>query len=327
MGGRVNELIEALGLRTFGAELHDPAVVVKRPKFLHDDVIQLFKKEIPALFGTLVKNEGATLDRNNLNLFDKELDDLLAVFGPKIWPELGHGDRTHLRQPSSDSHYKTPLVYPKDRDLLKKHIRNIILSKKSRPDTDATKIDALISKQGERRSTAKKKKKAPVTSKPAKPLPVSEVTTPKSTISSLKRRVAEIELAPLPDSEDPEVGHRKQQKMWQKPPQRKLDIELRLFRTSLSTTGKDFEQRSLFLDKFCTSDECFTLICQQMEVDCSWLVFHLPEDMSPDAQIRITRGIKQSEYDFRKVLDIFSAAPAFPEGACRACEVEFGLDD
>lgn len=114
MPAKVIDCIEALGLRTFGRELENPKMVIKRPVFLHKAVLQLYKIEIPALFGLLLRDEGISLERYDANLFDKELEDILRNLGPKIWPDPRIGKRDHLRQPKKGTLYHSELVYPRD---------------------------------------------------------------------------------------------------------------------------------------------------------------------------------------------------------------------
>lgn len=106
--------IVALGWLTCGREVEDPTAVVRRPKFDHPAIKHLYKIEITHLFARLFLDDGKTLKRDDPLLFEKELDDLLAEYGPKIWPEIGKGDRSHLRQADEDSYYPADLVYPKN---------------------------------------------------------------------------------------------------------------------------------------------------------------------------------------------------------------------
>lgn len=101
--------IESLGLQTYGKEK-----TVKRPIFKYEPLNKLYKNELPALFGLLLRDDGATLHRKDPNLFENELDGLLREYGPQIWPEPGHGSRAHLREAKQGTRYTIDVVYPRD---------------------------------------------------------------------------------------------------------------------------------------------------------------------------------------------------------------------
>lgn len=112
---RIVENIEALGLRTSGKELENPSAVVKPSIFTYAPVNELYRIKIPALCVRLLHDEGTTLDRDDPNLFDAELNEILQLLGPKIWPKPSSGSRDHLRKPEEGSRYPLELVYPRDR--------------------------------------------------------------------------------------------------------------------------------------------------------------------------------------------------------------------
>jgi hypothetical protein len=105
----VHKEVERLGLRT-----HNRDSNTTRPKFQNAAVIRMYRQEMNYLFAVLCVGEGSVLSRNDPQLFDKELNDLLKEFGPLIWPMPGEGSRDHLRQPQADTLYKEELVYPRD---------------------------------------------------------------------------------------------------------------------------------------------------------------------------------------------------------------------
>lgn len=109
------DFVEALGLATFGPERDNPNIILRKPKFNFQPVVDLYKKEIPALFAMLELDNGKKYRRSDPNLFDHELDELLEVFGPEIWPD--DGDRSHLRDPDPESRYPADLYYPDDKEM------------------------------------------------------------------------------------------------------------------------------------------------------------------------------------------------------------------
>lgn len=95
----VHAHLKALGLRT-----QNTGATLTRPVFASKVVLRLYREEVGALFGILCRDG---LDREDPNLFDAELDALLADLGPLIWPKPGEGDRQYLRDDSD-------LEYPRD---------------------------------------------------------------------------------------------------------------------------------------------------------------------------------------------------------------------
>jgi hypothetical protein len=106
--------IESLGIQTFGKERENPNFVVRRIVLNYHPLLKLCRVELPVLFGRLLRDEGTVLDRYNPNLFDDELDSLLAEYGPLIWPDPGTGSRDHLRDPQKGTLYTSDLIYPRD---------------------------------------------------------------------------------------------------------------------------------------------------------------------------------------------------------------------
>lgn len=136
----VHARIEALGLQTY----NDPSSTVRNPAVFHfEPVIKLYKLEIPALFGRLMR-DAHELDREDPNLFDGELEQVLLKFGPLIWPEPGKGSREHLRTAQAGTLYEADLAYSHDTAILKERLRGLILSKRVNQSTD---IQALIEKR------------------------------------------------------------------------------------------------------------------------------------------------------------------------------------
>lgn len=109
-------------------------------------------------------------------------------------------------------------------------------------------------------------------------------------------------------------------------------VELRLYRKTSTTLPGAYGPVKPYGPWFLTTDcttahDCFTRICEKIETDCSFVVFHLPEDMSFDRSVRVNRGSGDAESTFRRVLEIFRSAKEFPgEPGYRSVEVEVGLD-
>ncbi|KAF2500146.1 hypothetical protein BU16DRAFT_613943 [Lophium mytilinum] len=128
----VNECFEALGWRHFGKD----EGVIKRPKFNFKPLNDLYKTEIGNLF---TKLSASAVDRNDPKLFDKELDKILEKLGPPIWPNKpANVQRTHLRDPDPETLYRKHLIYPRDKQTIKEHLRQLVLAKKSRGTAAAT---------------------------------------------------------------------------------------------------------------------------------------------------------------------------------------------
>lgn len=95
----VHAHLKALGLRTLNT-----SALLTRPVFASKSVHRLYREEVGSLFGKLCRDK---LDRDDPDLFDAELETLLADSGPLIWPKPGEGDRQCLRDDSD-------LEYPRD---------------------------------------------------------------------------------------------------------------------------------------------------------------------------------------------------------------------
>jgi hypothetical protein len=109
--GSVHEQLDRLGLRTYNTAWNNGRVVLK-----HKAALQLYHQELPSLFGILLRDEGTILSRQDPQLFDKELEELLQEFGPLIWPEVGKGSREHLFDALAGTLYESDLIYPHDCD-------------------------------------------------------------------------------------------------------------------------------------------------------------------------------------------------------------------
>ena len=108
-------------------------------------------------------------------------------------------------------------------------------------------------------------------------------------------------------------------------------VELRLYRSkkprALVGPGTTWSYATLMLTertKLC--EDFFVLICDKIEADCSFAIFHLPEDMSMEDSVRIDRESRESEVLFRRIRSILQRARRFPcVRSRRSVEVEVGL--
>jgi hypothetical protein len=111
----VHAQLESLGLQTYN---DTSGGVVTRAIFKFEPVKRLYKIEISALFGILIRDE-AILDREDPKLFDEELEKLLLEYGPVVWPVPGEGSRDHLCTAQMGTLYEADLVHPHDSAILK----------------------------------------------------------------------------------------------------------------------------------------------------------------------------------------------------------------
>lgn len=322
---RVHEEIERLGLRVYNN--NNSVSTNTRPVFKNADVLRLYRLEIPALFGILLRDEGSVLSREDPNLFDKELDKVLEEFGPLVWPVSGgEGSRDHLRVPQENTLYTKELIYPQDtaqyvltaiaiRKLtlyrLKDGLRNLILAKKARPDID---VQALIEKR--HKDAHMKLFGKSVANTPA-PVP-NHMNADSASESEDSVMGTTTKRGCIQGSASSQTGY--------------SSVQLRLYRSvddSLaSVTGPTFSCGPMMLTADCTkSHDCFRRICEHIATDCSFMIFELPEDMSFRGRIRVDRGSQAGETAFQEVLAIFRKAKKFPgEPQYRSVEVEVGLD-
>jgi hypothetical protein len=109
-------------------------------------------------------------------------------------------------------------------------------------------------------------------------------------------------------------------------------VELRLYRKIRSSRpselGPVVSYGPMFLTSDCTTaHDCFNRVCEEISTDCSFMIFHLPEDMSLKGSTRLDRGSGDAETVFQILLNTFRKAKKFPGGPhYRSVEVEVGLD-
>jgi hypothetical protein len=321
----VHAELQSLGLRSYTTSA--------RAVFKHEAVNRLYTEELPSLFRILVRDQGSTLDRDDPALFDQELDQLLREYGPLIWQ--GEGNRDHLLTARVGTSYESDLVYPRDSGVyvrlqevmrrfelmifsLKSRLRRNILVKKiihgvdyqAQMEKNAGSSDspafttAKASSQTTLMRTIRRTSNEDTHTDDHSPLDESMVRT-----NTRKQAITET------DSTYIGFSH----------------VQLRLYRkTKLSFAGTNspvlaFGSIFLKLDGT-TSHDCFHRVCERISTDCSFMVFHFPEDMYQVGSIRLDRGSAVSDATFQRVLGIFRNARKFPgDPQYRSLEVEIGL--
>jgi hypothetical protein len=107
----VFEVLECLGFHDFGSS----SIPWAHKVYHYSPLIDLYKYEIPSLFGRLLRDEGLFLERTDPDLSEAELCELLEEYGPLIWSVPGQGPRDHLLTPQADNLYPAELIYPRDK--------------------------------------------------------------------------------------------------------------------------------------------------------------------------------------------------------------------
>ncbi|KAF1842121.1 uncharacterized protein K460DRAFT_398191 [Cucurbitaria berberidis CBS 394.84] len=329
----IADRLELLGLQTCDKKRQDHSLATRRPVFRYEPVITLYYTELSSLSSLLLREEVTNLDRFDPHLFDNELGKLLETYGPLIWPETGEGNRLHLLMPQEGTLYESDLVYPRDTAVLKRHMRAIVLCKEAGTDTN---VEGLMAKT-QRDSELNAHNEASS----------AQVTPHKrqahDTLPELSRHRRKMRIEQRSDEENtgelssedstPGTKTRHQTRMKSKrSPEAQFKIELRLYRRTKQPIpprlGPVWPCGTLFLTtEWNSSDHCFSQVCEQIETDCSFMVFQLPEDMSREGQVRLDRGSRDSEATFERILGIFRKAGKFPgKPQHRSVEVEVGLE-
>jgi len=204
-------------------------------------------------------------------------------------------------------------------------MRNIILSKQnSRGRVD---IDALIEKKDSGHS-GRKIKSTPVT-------PIDPKATPKTTngLPVRRRKLATIDIDDdsTSSSDNASVGIEMRRQALQKSSalsgDSSLQIEMRLYQITSTVFPPVLSLGNILIRGDCTADECFSSISEHTDAYCNWMVFQLPEDLSPKAKMRVERGSRGSEMAFQGILELFRKAREVRGESLRAIEVEVALDD
>ncbi|KAH7077600.1 hypothetical protein BKA63DRAFT_489165 [Paraphoma chrysanthemicola] len=338
--------IEALGLKTYNDRYR-----TARAKFNYLPVKRLYTLEIPHYFGILCRDGGTVLSRDDPTLFDQEFDQLLQEYGPLIWPQPHGRNREHLCDAKAGTLYEADLIYPRDASILKNRLRALVLAKILRPGTD---IQALIEKR-HKDSHMRVLREAPntmgsgATNPRAKCSNARQASRPTRVchngfsggaerdasdsedsvicISSRRRNVSDSE-----DSVICSTSRRRAVVETEDVRANLASVELRLYRKTSTVLpdacGPVKPYGPWFLTPDCTTaNECFTRICEKIETDCSFMVFHFPEDMSMTGSVRLNRGAGDAEPTFQRIVEILQKAKKFPgEPRYRSLEVEVGLD-
>jgi hypothetical protein len=129
----VHSALQGLGLRTYNTEPH-----ITRAVFKHDAVIRLYRDGLQSLFGILCRDERLGLSRDDPNLLNAELDQLLQEYGPLIWPHPSEGCRDHLHIAEIGTKYETDFVYPRDAATYVDRLRLTHLANVAQPQEPPT---------------------------------------------------------------------------------------------------------------------------------------------------------------------------------------------
>ncbi|KAJ8112046.1 hypothetical protein OPT61_g5499 [Boeremia exigua] len=331
--GGVFEILETLGFKH-----HSTSVTRRRAIFHYEPLLRLYHIEIPSLFGLLLRDEGIFLDRADPTLFQIELEQMLTELGPLIWPSHGRGRRDHLLQSTEGSRYTSDLVYPRDKDMLVLHLRNLILSKQARPGTD---VDALIEKRHKNSKIKIFRKAGPDRAKSLKGETREETRSEKAGDDLGEHRqtiLADVDSEPFDameatssDSDAPLINHHVRRRARIKAASQRFQVALRLYRPTASDEsqrGKSCHSyRTILLDnKNETVGECFARVRRHINRDCTYIEFHPPEDMSLEGRIRIDCDSLEADNTFGRVMSMFREARRFPgEPSYRTVEVEIGF--
>jgi hypothetical protein len=209
------------------------------------------------------------------------------------------------------------------------------LAKVLQPNTD---VQALIEKKHKYASIRVRSSQPSTPAKKGHPESIEQkptsATMPRLQ-SSLNDRLESIDAMGNSEPEDSVIGTTTRRRAASETASSHTDfssVELRLYRkitlTPEGISGAVLPYGPMFLTAACTTiDECFTRICDRIQTDCGFMVFHLPEDMSREGSVRVNRGSADAEATFQRLLQIFCTSKKFPgEPQYRSVEVEVGLD-
>lgn len=215
------------------------------------------------------------------------------------------------------------------------HLRSLILSKRARPDID---IDALVEKRhkdatlkifnkpqlGHLEARQRKSNTKPIRSKSGEGVGNRQQVS----LTDQDSELTEVLDASSSDSEDPVIS--RSARGWNKAKSEPFQVALRLYRKTSSEEPQHigpcyFYGTTFLVDDLDTLEKCFAHICHYVGANCTYMEFHLPEDMSLEGRIRIDRRFSVAKATFQRVLNMLQGARKFPgEPSYRTVEVEIG---
>lgn len=174
---------------------------------------------------------------------------------------------------------------------LKQGLRKLILSKRLKPETN---IEALIEKRhGDDQSTQSGARRRQHSGRTGEEADATEDTQDT-------------------DSDDSVLGATTRRRAFASRSSF-TTIGLRLYRRALGGSSATIAYGPMLLPPECTtSDDCFDRIRELFSIDCSVLVFELPEDMSDEDQICVGQNSHEGEEAFQKLREIFRNAKKYP---------------
>jgi hypothetical protein len=222
---------------------------------------------------------------------------------------------------------------------LKGHLRDLILSKRARPGID---INALIEKRhkdanlkifNKSQSDRIEERKTKPTRKPTRTTTGGGKAGGSLPVRSTDESSDLSEIGSISDFDyEDSVISMARSRARTKDASDSFKVALRLYRKAtaeeLSCIGPCHSYGTMFLTSDLKSpDECFAHICQNIDMKCTYIEFHPPEDMSLEGRIRINQGSEEAEYTFQRIMSMLREARKFPgEPSYRTVEVEVGID-
>lgn len=335
----VIDCIEALGLRI--CNLEDGASRVARPRFRHRPSAKLYKVKISGLFHKLDSDNEGKYTRSDPLLFDKELDLILAQFGPEIWPDKE--PRPHLRVPDATSRYDRNLYYPQDKEILKVRIREVILAKRPSQKASLSTPTAKRARYGnddddyQTKSTGKLRRPYPTAVRKRATRTANcntDIADDFDDDSGLGRRLKRRQILSPNDFEripsSPTIAQ---------PVENPSNSAKTIAQTKLYVFSKPWSAHGAMTLEGCDSAEQFFDKAQSLVSDnpgsrseeeglgIYWMKIELPEDMSSDRSLLIKKDAQESGGMFSLLRDILRFAPAFPSGTGRTLEGEVGFSE
>lgn len=219
------------------------------------------------------------------------------------------------------------------------HLRNLILSKRARPDID---VDAFIEKRHKDANLKIFNKPDPGHPQTSKSTTESRRKSAKSggKVRSSRQILLTDESSDLSETAG-DSGAESEYSIVRPTARRRVkasntsvsfQVALRLFRKTspeeLSSTGPCHSYGTVFIDeKIDLAAHCFAHIDLHTDTKCAYIEFHPPEDMSLRSRIRIDRDSEEADETFEQVITMLREARKFPgEPSYRTVEVEIGTE-